>query len=71
MTEANPYKVNFRQENPDEIVLNDVKMFHLERMTENALWIGTYTADNKIYHLNIYAQGNKLKYHWSEETCDK
>jgi len=29
-----------RTENPDEIVLENVKMFHLENLTENALWIG-------------------------------
>ena len=51
-----------RTENPDEIVLEDVKMFHLER----ALWIGCYTQDGKIYHLNI--TGGQLKYYWSDET---
>ncbi len=55
-------------ENPDEIVLKDVEMFHLESMTENALWIGCYTQDNKIYHLNISADGDKLRYYWSDET---
>ena len=53
-------------ENPDEIVLEDVKMFHLESMNERALWIGCYTQDGKIYHLNI--SGDQLKYYWSEET---
>ena len=57
-------------ENPDEIVLEDVKMFHLESMTQNALWIGVYTDDKKIYHLNISADGDKLSYWWSDETCD-
>ena len=55
-------------ENPDEIVLEDVKMFHLESMNSNALWIGCYTQDGKIYHLNI--SGDQLKYYWSEETDD-
>lgn len=55
-------------ENPDEIVLEDVKMFHLESMTENALWIGVYTDDKKIYHLNISADGDKLRYYWSDES---
>ena len=56
-------------ENPDEIVLEDVKMFHLESMNERALWIGCYTKDGKIYHLNI--SGDQLKYYWSEETPDE
>ena len=55
-------------ENPDELVLEDVKMFHLESMNERALWIGVYTQDGKIYHLNISADGDKLKYYWSDET---
>jgi len=60
-----------RTENPDEIVLEDVKMFHLENLTENALWIGVYTKDNKIYHLNIVAKNNELNYFWSDETPDE
>jgi len=56
------------EENPDEIVLEEVKMFHLESMNERSLWIGVYTEDDKIYHLNISADGDKLKYYWSDET---
>lgn len=57
--------------NPDEIVLEDLKMFHLESMNERTLWIGCYMKDDKIYHLNISADGDKLKFCWSDETCDK
>ena len=57
--------------NPDEIVLEDLKMFHLESMNEQSLWVGCYTNDNKIYHLNICSKDNKLVYYWSDETCDK
>jgi hypothetical protein len=55
-------------ENPDEIVLEEVKLFHLESMNERALWIGVYTQDGKTYHLNISADGDKLRYYWSDET---
>ena len=55
-------------ENPDEIVLEAVKMFHLESMNERTLWVGVYTKDGKIYHLNISAYGDKLSYWWSDET---
>jgi hypothetical protein len=55
-------------ENPDEIVLRNVQMFHLESMNERTLWIGVYGEDGKIYHLNISADGDKLKYWWSDET---
>ena len=57
-------------ENPDEIVLEDVKMFHLESMNERTLWVGVYTQNGKTYHLNISAVGDKLNYWWSDETCD-
>jgi hypothetical protein len=60
-----------RQQNPDEIVLEDVKLFHLEQMNEKSLWIGCYTKDNRIFHLNISAKGDKLLYWWSDETVDK
>ena len=60
--------MNDEMQNPDEIVLKDVEMFHLENMTENALWCGVYTNDGKIYHLNISADGDKLRYYWSDET---
>ena len=56
-------------ENPDEIVLEEVKMFHLESMNERTLWIGVYGEDGKIYHLNISADDDKLRYYWSDETC--
>lgn len=56
------------EENPDEIVLEEVKMFHLESMNERTLWIGVYTQDDKTYHLNISADADKLRYYWSDET---
>ena len=56
------------EENPDEIVLEEVEMFHLESMNERSLWVGIYTQDKKIYHLNIHADGDKLSYWWSDET---
>jgi tagatose-1,6-bisphosphate aldolase non-catalytic subunit AgaZ/GatZ len=58
------------EENPDEIVLEEVEMFHLESMNERSLWVGIYTQDKKIYHLNIHADGDRLRYYWSDETCD-
>ena len=55
-------------ENPDEIVLQDIQMFHLESMNERTLWIGVYGKDGKIYHLNI--TGDQLKYYWSDESSE-
>jgi len=55
-------------ENPDEIVLKGIDLFHLESMNERTLWCGVYGKDGKIYHLNISADGDKLRYYWSDET---
>lgn len=59
-----------RLTNPDEIVLEDVKLFHLENMSQSHLWAAAYLEDGRIYHLNIFAKGNKLKYYWSEENYE-
>lgn len=52
--------------NPDEIVLEDIKMFHYEVMNKNDIWMGIYTNDGKIYHMNIH--GNNLQVHYRDET---
>ena len=39
--------------NPDEIILEDVKMVHYETMEEGrAVWLGIYMNDGKMYHMN-------------------
>ena len=58
-------------ENPDEIVLENVKLFHLEQMSKSHLWVGCYTEDNRIFHLNISSKGGKLIYSWSDETPEE
>jgi hypothetical protein len=57
-----------RIKNPDEIVLENVKLFHLESMAPEHLWASAYCEDGRIFHLNIFAKGGKLTYYWSEET---
>ena len=53
--------------NPDEIVLEDIRMFHYETMEEGRhVWIGIYTNNGKIYHMNI--GGDNLKVYYSNET---
>jgi hypothetical protein len=58
--------VDNRQKNPDEIVLEDVKLFHLEQMNETAYWCGITLNDGRYFHLNIH--GDNLRVYWSEET---
>ena len=60
--------MNERLKNPDEIVIENIKMFHLENMAPEHLWAAVYGEDGKIYHLNIFAKGGKLTYYWSDET---
>ena len=59
----------FMIENPDEIVLENVKMFHLENMTEDVYWCGIYLNDGKIFHLHI--GGDNLRISLSDETPDE
>jgi hypothetical protein len=58
-----------RLTNPDEFVLEDVKMFHLEQMNETAYWAGIYLNNGKLYHLNIH--GDNLRVYWSDETLEE
>ena len=59
---------NERLTNPDEIVIENIKMFHLENMSPEHLWMSVNCEDGRLYHLNIFAKGGKLKYYWSDET---
>jgi hypothetical protein len=55
--------------NPDEIVLEDVKMFHYEVMEEGrAVWMGIYLNNGQVFHLNI--GGDNLYVNYSDETMD-
>ena len=59
----------FMIENPDEIVLENVEMFHLENMTEDVYWCGIYLNNGKIFHLHI--GGDNLRISLSDETPDE
>jgi len=55
--------------NPDEIVLEDVKMVHYETMEQGrAVWLGIYLNNGQIFHLNI--GGDNLYVNYSDETVD-
>ena len=55
--------------NPDEIVLEDIRMFHYETMEEGRhVWLGIYTNDQKIYHINISCNDGKLNVYYSDES---
>jgi len=59
------------QKNPDEIVLENVRMFHYETMEEGRhVWMGIYMEDGSIYHLNVGCHGGKLNVYYSDESVD-
>jgi hypothetical protein len=57
--------------NPDEFLLDDIKMFHWEVMDpKKHLWCSFYMEDGRIGHLNIYLKDGKLETRyeeWSDE----
>jgi hypothetical protein len=58
-----------RLTNPDEFVLEDVKMVHWENLTEDVYWCGIYLNDGRIFHLHI--GGDNLRVSLSDETPDE
>ena len=57
------------ENNPDEFVLEDVKMVHWENMTEDVYWCGIYLNDGRIFHLHI--GGDNLRVSLSDETPEE
>ena len=55
--------------NPDEFVLEDVKMVHWENMDTDVYWCGIYLNDGSIFHLHI--GGDNLRVNYSDETPDE
>ena len=57
-------------ENPDEFVLENVKMVHYEVMEQGkSVWLGIYLNNGKMYHLNI--GGDNMWVNYSDETPDE
>lgn len=57
--------------NPDEIVLENVRMVHYETMEEGrAVWLGIYMNDGKMYHLNIGGDNLYVNYSYEGNNSD-
>ena len=54
--------------NPDEIIVQDIEMFHAEMLSSDALWIGITRKNGQIDHLQISARGKKLSTLWTPNT---
>ena len=56
--------------NPDEIILEDIKMLHYEVMEQGtAVWLGIYLNNGKMYHMNI--GGDNVWVNYSDETLEE
>jgi len=57
--------------NPDEILLDDIKMYHYEVMEEGRhVWMAFYLKNGSIGHLNIFLNDGRIKTRyeeWSDE----
>lgn len=54
--------------NPDEIIVQDIEMFHMEMMDDGFLWCGIYRKNGQIDHLQITTKGKKLSVLWTPAT---
>jgi hypothetical protein len=54
--------------NPDEIIVQDIEMFHMEMMNDDAMWIGITRKNGQVDHLNITTKGKKLSVLWTPAT---
>lgn len=53
--------------NPDEFLLDNIKMYHYEVMDDGRhIWMAFYMEDNKIGHLNIFLKNRKIHTRYEE-----
>ena len=45
----------------DDVVVNDVEMFRLERMDDDTFWARCYKNNGKIIDFNFYIEKGKMK----------
>lgn len=56
------------EKNPDEIIVQDIEMFHAEMLSSDALWVGITRKNGQIDHFNICVKGKKLSTLWTPNT---
>ncbi len=54
--------------NPDEIIVRDIDMLHMEMMGPDSMWIGITRKNGQIDHFNVIVKGKKLSTLWSPNT---
>jgi hypothetical protein len=59
--ESDYFKENDMLVNPDEFLLDDIKMYHYEVMDEGEhVWMAFYFEDGTSGHLNIFLNNGKI-----------
>jgi hypothetical protein len=59
--ESDYFKENDMLINPDEFLLDDIKMYHYEVMDEGEhVWMAFYFEDGTSGHLNIFLNNGKI-----------
>lgn len=54
---------------PDEIIVRDIDMFHLEVMEEGkSIWVGITHKSGRIDHININLVDGKISTLWTPNT---
>lgn len=68
MTDRNDFPTE-ETRNPDEIIVQDIEMFHMEVMEEGkSIWCGIYHKSGRIDHFNVIVKGKKLDTLWTPNT---
>ena len=53
--------------NPDEFIVNDIKMLHYEIMEpDKHVWMAFYLENGRIGHLNIFSDCGKIQTRYEE-----
>ena len=52
--------------NPDEFLLDNIKSFYYEEMSEDHKWMAFYMEDGRIGHLNIFLKDGKINTRYEE-----
>jgi hypothetical protein len=59
-----PYQIALRENSLglDDVVVNDVRMFRMERMNKNYVWLCCYLTDGQDIHFDLWLDGSAIKY---------
>jgi hypothetical protein len=58
------YQIALREDDLglDDVVVEDVAMFRMERMDTDHVWFACYLADGQDIHFDLWVEGKTIKY---------